>query len=94
MRQKGGGEVDGQTGSPDPGPTRLRIASQTPTQARLVWRLCADCVCGDGTYLALSPHSLHGVVQSMNSRVTQTCVQIPAPSLTTGTHLTSLSFNL
>ena len=94
MRQKGGGEVGGQRGSPDAGLTRLRTAFQAPTQARLVWRLRAECVCGDGMYLALSPHSLRGVMQSMNSRVTQTCVQIPAPSLTTGTHLTSLSFNL
>lgn len=92
MRQKGG-EVGGQTGSSDPGPAWLCTAFQTPTQAQLVWRLCRACV-WRGHVSCLSPHSLRGVVQSMNSRVTETCVQIPAPSLITATHLTSLSFNL
>lgn len=36
-------------------------------QARLVQRLCAECACGVGSYLALSPHPPRGVVQSMNS---------------------------
>lgn len=83
MRQKGEGEVGGQTGSSDPGPRWLCTAFQTPTQARLVQRLCAECECGVGSYLALSPHSPRGVVQSMSSRVTHTCVRIPASSLMT-----------
>lgn len=56
MRQKGG-EVGGQTGSSDLGPTWLCTAFQTPTQAQLVWRLCAERVCGEGTYL-VSLHTL------------------------------------
>ena len=54
IRQKRGREEGGQTGSSNPGLTRLHIAFQTQSKSLLVRRLCVECVCRVRTYLALS----------------------------------------
>lgn len=79
IRQKRGREEGGQTGSSNPGLTWLHIAFQTQSKSCLVRRLCVECVCRVRTHPALCPL---WVMQSKNSRVTQTWVQIPAPPLT------------